>query len=230
MPPTRQGPCSDSAREGSTPGAIAKTSGGCYPPVRQKNRSKTPKKTWASAGQSHWARRRWGNVMNSVRRGRRAVLMSGGGVCQPGLACANGVADGRKSLFRGIFSPVHRRRLLPSGSSSRRPMPPHGVPHTGFKGLASAKRLVPVLKRCCFMVGFCENLAKVPARTTSSRTRSQVACVVEFTHTSTNALVRALDWRGHNELFGAAVLEKASLLRHHTLLRAGIRHVVHDKR
>ena len=54
--------------------------------------------------------------------------------------------------------------------------------------------------------------------------------VVEVTHTSTNTFVRARVWQRHNELLGAAVMEKASLLRHHNLLRARIRHVVHDKR
>ena len=54
--------------------------------------------------------------------------------------------------------------------------------------------------------------------------------VVEITHASTNALVRARVWRRHDELLGAVVLEKAGLLRHHKLLRARTRHVVHDKR
>ena len=53
---------------------------------------------------------------------------------------------------------------------------------------------------------------------------------VEFTHASTNARVLARVWRRHNELLGAAVMEKASPLRYHKLLRAIIRHVVHDKR
>ena len=35
-------------------------------------------------------------------------------------------------------------------------------------------------------------------------------------------------WQGHNELLGAAVLENASLIRHHTMLRAVIRHGVND--
>ena len=49
------------------------------------------------------------------------------------------------------------------------------MPRTGSKGRASAKTLVPVLRRCCFMAGFCENLTNVPARTAFSRTRSQIA-------------------------------------------------------
>ena len=48
------------------------------------------------------------------------------------------------------------------------------MPHTGL-GLASAKRLAPVLRRCYFMAGFCDYLPKVPARTAFSRTRSQTA-------------------------------------------------------
>ena len=43
-----------------------------------------------------------------------------------------------------------------------------------------------------------------------------------ITQASTDALVRAWVWPDHDELIGAAVLEKASLLRHHKLLRAGI--------
>ena len=54
--------------------------------------------------------------------------------------------------------------------------------------------------------------------------------VVEITHASTNALVRARVWRGHKELLGAGVLEKASLFRHYKIFRARIRHVVHNKR
>ena len=126
--------------------------------------------------------------------------------------------------FPSNVFPRHRRGSRASGSSARRPMP-----HTGSKGLASAEILVPVLRRWYFMVVFRENAAKLPARTASSRTRSQNR-VFEVTHASTNALVRARVWRRHNVLLGGAVLEKASLFRHHKLLRSGIRHVIHDKR
>ena len=53
--------------------------------------------------------------------------------------------------------------------------------------------------------------------------------VVAVTHASTNMHVRARVWRRHYLLLDAAVLNKASLLRHHKLVRLIIRHVVHDK-
>ena len=168
-------------------------------------------------------------------------MMRGGGVYQPSLACPNGVVDGKKSISEQI-SPGH------PGVASLGVVCPKTMPDTGSRGPASAKHMVPVLRRCCFMAGFCENSAKVPARTASSaskdgedgvfltnvpartafsRTPSKNS-VVEITHASTNALVRARVWREHNVLLGAAVLEKTSFLRHHKLLHAGIRHVVHD--
>ena len=49
MPPVRQGLCSDSAREGSTPG-VAAESRGCGPPALQKNRSKTTKEDLGKGG------------------------------------------------------------------------------------------------------------------------------------------------------------------------------------
>ena len=70
-----------------------------------------------------------------------------------------------ESAFLRKFFPGHRRGLLTV-------CPKTDAPHE-VKRLASAKRLVPVLRRCCFMAS--ENLAKVPARTASSRTRSQTA-------------------------------------------------------
>ena len=118
--------------------------------------------------------------------------------------------------------PRHRWGSRASGSSVRRPMP-----HTESKGMASAKTFVPVLRRWYFVVGFCENLAKLPAPTAYSRTRSQTALSKLRTP---NALVRARVWRRHNELHGAAVLDNTSLPYHHKLLRARIRHVVDDKR
>ena len=90
--------------------------------------------------------------------------------------------------------------------------------HIKSKGLVSAKKMVPVLRRCCFMVGLCENLAitskdGILANAIQNR-------VDEITHASTNTLVRAPVWRRCNELLGAAVLEKTGLLRHHKLLHA----------
>lgn len=80
-------------------------------------------------------------------------------MCRPGLTVANDVAYDRKGLTEFCF-PRHRWGSLTSRSFARRPLL-----LTGSKGLASAKRLSPVLSRCCFMAGFCVKLAKVSART-----------------------------------------------------------------
>ena len=53
--------------------------------------------------------------------------------------------------------------------------------------------------------------------------------VVEITHVSINALVRARIGRRHG-LLGVEALEKAGLFRHHKLIRARITHVIHDNR
>ena len=223
IPSTRQGPCSGSAREESTPGVTAKTSGVLSAGTSEKQvKNSEGGRHSASARQSHRARRRCGNPITSAGRGRDAELLRGGVGCPPGVTGANGVADGRKSFPSTLF-PGHRRGFRASGSSARRPMP-----HAGWKRLSSAKNLVPVLRRCCFMVGFFENLAKLPARTASSQTRSQTAS--SKLRTPRQLLERARVWRRHNELLGAAVLEKSGLFRHHKLLRVRIRHVVHDKR
>ena len=87
---------------------------------------------------------------------------------------------------------------------------------------------MPELRRWCFIAGFCENLSSVSKEGVFANAVPNR--VVEFTYASTIALVRARVWSRHNELLSAAVLEKASLLRHHKLLRARIRHVVRDKR
>ena len=69
--------------------------------------------------------------MNSVGRGWSVELMRGDGACQPGLACANAVTDGRKS-FPEQFLPSP-----PAGVASLevvRPErdAPHGVKRAGF--------------------------------------------------------------------------------------------------
>ena len=71
--------------------------------------------------------------------------------------------------FPSIFCLGHRRGLRASGVVCPETDAPHGVKRDGF-----SQNLVPVLRKCCFMVGFYENLAKLPARTASSQTRSQV--------------------------------------------------------
>ena len=67
----------------------------------------------------------------------------------------------RKDLSRAFFSHATERGLGPRGRLPRDRCPARGpMPHTGSKGLASARVVTPVLNRCCFMAGFCENLAK----------------------------------------------------------------------
>lgn len=110
--PTRHTPCSDSAREGSIPGATAKPSGpicGCVSKIGREHR----RGTWASAGRSQRARRR-GNRMGSVGRDWRVTLMRRDKVYQPGLTCANGITDGRNSFTEKTL-PRHRRGRCPQG-------------------------------------------------------------------------------------------------------------------
>ena len=164
VPPTRHGPCSDSAREGSKSAATAKTSEVWSAVGSGKTGRTLRRRPVFSVGQRNRARRRWGNIISSVQRGRSIELMRGGGVCQAGLACVNGVVNGRKSFSEHIF-PSPPGGLRASGSSARRRMP-----HTGSKRLSSAKRLEPVLRRCYFITRFSQNLAKMPVRTASSLT------------------------------------------------------------
>ena len=109
--------------------------------VREKGR-KRRKRTLANAGRAKRARLRLGRnfVDSSIPRGSTEPT-SGGRVCQPGLSVANFFANCR-SASPSKFFPPHWRGPLARGSSARRPMP-----HTGSIGLASANRLLPVLKR-----------------------------------------------------------------------------------
>ena len=102
-PPTRQGPCSGSKREGSTPGVTAKTSGLLSAGASEKqaeNSEKGPGQAraralaWDGAGE---------NLTNSTGRGRSAESLRGGLCCQPGLTGANGVANRRKSFSEQTF-------------------------------------------------------------------------------------------------------------------------------
>ena len=99
--PTRQGPCSDSARRGPTPEAISKTpwlwSAGAIG-------RKLLWRTLASAGRGQRARLRRGRdfVDSSIPRGSTEPT-SGGRVCQPDLTVANFFANSRKRLTEHIF-------------------------------------------------------------------------------------------------------------------------------
>ena len=50
--------------------------------------------------------------MNAIGRSQSAEDMRGGGVCRPGLTCANGVADGRKGLLIKLSLAIGGRRWL----------------------------------------------------------------------------------------------------------------------
>ena len=135
----------------------------------KKTGRKLRKRTWASARQSPRVRRRWGNLMNSASRGWGAELLRRSLGCRPGLTGANGVANRRKSFSEHFFpSP-------PAGITGLGVVRPEIDARNGVEELASAKPLVPVLRRWYFMAGFCENLEKVPARTAYFRTGFQIA-------------------------------------------------------
>ena len=98
-PPPKQGPCSGSAREGSTPGVTAKTSGLLSAGASEKQVENFE----GGPGQERGAELYGKAVLEKSHEFRRVRLECriderGGGVCQPGLACANGVADSRKSF------------------------------------------------------------------------------------------------------------------------------------
>ena len=216
IPSPRQGPCSGRAREGTTPGVTAKTSG-------LLSAGASEKQVENSVGGPGQARAR---VLGRGGAGKLSLIppvlvgVENGGdearVANP--ASPVRMASRAEELFREDFS------LTTGGDHGHRGRPPgRRCPTRGRKGWIQPKSKRPVLRRWYFMVGFCENLAKLPANAVPHH-------VVEVTHASTNALVHARVWRRHNELLGAAVLEKAGLLHHHKLLRARIRHVVHDKR
>ena len=134
IPPTRPRACSDSTREGSTPGATAKTSGLLTAGTSQEQVENSEGGPGQAADQSHTARRRWGNLMNSVERGRCVDLMRGGEVCQPGLACANDVVDGRKS-FSEILYYSPRAGVASLGVVCPETDAQHGVERTGISQL-----------------------------------------------------------------------------------------------
>ena len=82
---------------------------------------------------------RW-PLLTARRRSASAEPNRGGRVCRPGLTVAN-CSPTVESAATSRFSPLHWHGLLALESSARRSMP-----HTGSRGLASARRLLPELK------------------------------------------------------------------------------------
>ena len=112
-------------------------------PARPRNRSETPKedlgKRWPLSTSTTATRTKisWIPAFPVGVRNRPAEV-----------GCANPVSLSRiasrtaESASPSKNFPLHWRGGLAQGSSARRPMP-----HTGSRGLASANRLLPVLKR-----------------------------------------------------------------------------------
>ena len=143
VPPTRQRPCSDSARPGPTPETISKSSwadarnylqiflalvGRC---IREIGR-KLLRRTLASAGRGQRERLRRGRhfVDSSIPRGSTEPTR-GGRVCQPGLPVTNFFTNGRKRLTEQHFpSPL----AWVFGSEIIRPETnaPHWIQRAGF--------------------------------------------------------------------------------------------------
>ena len=117
--------------------------------------------------------------------------MRGIRVCQPGFACGNRVADGRKSVSEKTI-PWPPAGVASLGVVCPETDAPHGVKRAGF-----------------------------------SRTFGASAQKVLFYGRVLRELGKSASEDG---VFWNAVLEKASLLRHHKLLREVIRHLVHNKR
>ena len=117
--------------EGSTPGVTAKTSGLLSAGVSEKE-VETSEGGPGQARQSSRARRRWGVLTNSARRGRGARLLRGGFGCQPGLTGANGVVNRRKSFFSEFFFPWPPAGITGLGVVRSETDTPHGVERAGF--------------------------------------------------------------------------------------------------
>ena len=142
--PTRQGPCSGSAREESTPGVTAKTSGVLSAGASEKQvENSEGGRHSASTRQGHRARRRWGNPINSAGPVRGAELLRGGVGCPPGVTGANGVADGRKSFSEHII-PWPPAGIMSLGVVFPETDAPHGVERAVFsqKFGASAQKVL----------------------------------------------------------------------------------------
>ena len=147
--------------------------------------------------------------------------MREGDACQHGLTCANCVTES----FTEKICPSPPAGVAGLGVIHPETDAPHGVKRAGLQPNVRFQCSEGAVGADSWLRS--ENLAK--GRTASSRTRSQIAWPKLRTPPRMR-FVRSLVWRGHGELLGAAVLEKASLFRLHILLRAGIRHVVNGKR
>ena len=78
-------------------------------------------------------------------------------MCQPGLTCAEGIANGGKGF------PEKKKQ-----HATNRGLEPRGPPSRGQKGWLQPNFW-------CFMDGFCVDWTKEPPRTASSPTRSEIA-------------------------------------------------------
>ena len=74
-------------------------------------------------------------------------------MCQPGPTVANVFANGRKRLTEQIF-PSPLAWIIGSGIILLETNAPYWVQKAGL-----GQPFLPVLKRSCFMAGFCVNLA-----------------------------------------------------------------------
>ena len=142
VPPTRQGPCSGSARPGPTPEAISKTSWLWSAGASEKKAENGIRGLWpaSAALNEHDCGRdeiSWIPVFPVEVRNRPAEA----GFANP-VSVSRIASRTAESASPSKFFPIHWRGSLALGSSARRPMP-----HTGSRGLASANRLLPVLKR-----------------------------------------------------------------------------------
>ena len=160
--------------------------------------------------------------MNSTGRGRGVELLRQGVDCQSGLTEANGVANRRMTVSEIKSS------LATGGDHGAWGRPPGDLrPTRGRKGWRQPSFL------CQCSVGgvlwVLSDLGEV-ANNFGVFSNAVPNRIVDVKRASANALVCARVWRRHNELVGAAAMEQASLLRHHKLLRAKIRHDVLNKR
>ena len=111
-------------------------------PARPRNRSKSPEedlgKRWPRSASTTAARTKFRGFQHSPWE-------YGTDQRRPSLPtrsqCREFLRERRKRLTEQVF-PLHWRGSLARESSAWRPMP-----HTGSRGLASANRLLPVLKR-----------------------------------------------------------------------------------
>ena len=109
--------------------------------------------------------------------------MRGGGVCQPGLACADGVVNGKKSFSEQNFP------WPPSGVANLEVVRPKtDVPH-GVKRAGYIQTFGTSAQKVLFHGRVLLELGKI-ARNDGGFSNTVPSSVVKITHTSTNALVR----------------------------------------